>query len=336
MNYFNEARKYQIKGAYEIAYSYYVKGLNETNDPKCAYGVALFYKRGYFVEKDEKKADEIFKKAFEELQAADKSDADAMLVLSFFYINGFVTEENFDKYREYTIKAAEAGNILGQLKMIRPDFFEICENDYEQGKEWFNIIMAQHKHIPKYLYEIFKSSIVRYEKPAKREKRNVSDIYKEGDLIDKEALGKYIEKIEELNTQLFEIDEVLGREFQLESDKTENNFKTVYAEFGKKIGEYRISVSDEENIHIAKEFVDVIEKINQSIDQKSLNQRLKIVGSLQNEVSMDNISFQTYALRLRELLKDLYQAEDVYDALLVGRKISVFYEYMKKYIENNK
>lgn len=78
------------------------------------------------------------------------------------------------------------------------------------------------------------------------------------------------------------------------------------------------------------------EKINQSIDQKSLNQRLKIVGSLQNEVSMDNISFQTYALRLRELLKDLYQAEDVYDALLANRKISVFYEYMKKYIENNK
>ncbi len=336
MNYFNEARKYQLKGAYEIAYSYYLKGLNETNDPKCAYGVALFHKRGYFVEKDEKKADELFNTAFERLQTADESDADAMLILSFFYANGFATEENLDKFKEYTRKSAEAGNIFGQLNMMKSYSSGIGEYEGEKAKEWFNKIMAQHKHIPKHLYERFKSVISLYEEPVAKEKRNVCAIYKAGDLIDKEALEKYIEDLEELNVQLLEIDEIVGREFQLESKETGIDFKTVYDELGWKIGGFGISVSNEENIHIAKELVDTIEKINQSIDQKSLNQRLKIVGLLQGEVHMDDIAFQTYALWLRELLKDLYQAEDAYDAMLINRKISVFYEYMKKYIENNK
>ena len=51
MSFYQEARKYQLEKEYGAAFQLYRRGMEDQNDPKCTYGVALVYKRGYFVEK---------------------------------------------------------------------------------------------------------------------------------------------------------------------------------------------------------------------------------------------------------------------------------------------
>ena len=90
MSYYSEARKYHDAEQYEDAYRLYEQGAR-AGDEKCYYGIALFLNEGYFVEKNEEKAQEIFAEHFDAIMSlADSGDAEAMFVIACYYSNGFL------------------------------------------------------------------------------------------------------------------------------------------------------------------------------------------------------------------------------------------------------
>ena len=110
MSIYSEARECHNRKQYEKAYKLYDQGA-AAGDEKCYYGIALFLKRGYFVEKDEEKANKIFAEYFDAISAlAEAGDAEAMLILFSYYHNGYYVEKDKKKGLEWISKAANQGN----------------------------------------------------------------------------------------------------------------------------------------------------------------------------------------------------------------------------------
>ena len=139
MSYYSQAREYHEQGNYEKAYQLYETGI-ANGEEKCHYGVALFLKRGYFVAQDEEQADKLFIEHYDSfLQMAMACDAEAMLIVSFYYLNGFGTiEENIEISNEWIRKAAEQGDSEGQWRL--GSMYEDgkgVEKDLAKAVEWY-------------------------------------------------------------------------------------------------------------------------------------------------------------------------------------------------------
>ena len=139
MSYYSQAREYHEQGNHEKAYQLYEAGV-ANGEEKCYYGIALFLKRGYFVAKDEAHADKLFTEHYDSiLQLAEAGDAEAMLIVAFYYLNGFGTiKENIRISNEWKQKAAEQGNSSAQLQLgYMYHFGKGVEKDLAKAVEWY-------------------------------------------------------------------------------------------------------------------------------------------------------------------------------------------------------
>ena len=136
--YFDKAREAHEKKDYEKAFAFYIIGA-ESGDVVCNYGVALFYLKGYFVEKNEDRALTIFKENYPIIKKlADEGDARACFVIYFYYINGFYVNECIPEAIYYLIRAAEIGYARAQyLLAIRYDTGEEIEKNYAKAIYWY-------------------------------------------------------------------------------------------------------------------------------------------------------------------------------------------------------
>ena len=110
MEYFNLAREALFKKQYQKAFEYYSLGSN--NDPSCLFGLGLCYKKGYFLKRNDMKAEEIFESAMPKLlMNVSVDDATNSLVLYFMYSEGYGCNKDLSKAKMFLEIAKEAGNI---------------------------------------------------------------------------------------------------------------------------------------------------------------------------------------------------------------------------------
>ena len=111
---YNAARAEHEKGNYEKAFKLYSEGF-EQGDVRCNYGVALFYRDGKFVEKDEAKAAGIFASAFSAIkELAEQNDPISCCIIGYYYFNGFYVSEDKKVAIEWLKKSARLGYALAQ------------------------------------------------------------------------------------------------------------------------------------------------------------------------------------------------------------------------------
>ena len=135
---YNAARAEHEKGNYEKAFKLYSEGF-EQGDVRCNYGVALFYRDGKFVEKDEAKAAGIFASAFSAIkELAEQNDPISCCIIGYYYFNGFYVSEDKKVAIEWLKKSARLGYALAQ-NIIAQRYYsglDVEENKAEAVK-WY-------------------------------------------------------------------------------------------------------------------------------------------------------------------------------------------------------
>ena len=110
MKYFELGRQAQYKKEYQKAFEYYTLGSNE--DPCSLFGLGLCYKYGYYLKKNNIKAEEIFEKALPKLlMKASVSDKNVSLALYYVYANGYGCNKDMNKAMMFLEISVEAGSI---------------------------------------------------------------------------------------------------------------------------------------------------------------------------------------------------------------------------------
>ncbi len=110
MDYFTLAREAQYKKEYQKAFEYY--SLGSSDDPACLFGVALCYKKGYSVKRNDIKAEETFEKIIQKLQIkAFLNEKNASLVLYFMYTHGYGCNKDLAKAQMFLEMAIETLSI---------------------------------------------------------------------------------------------------------------------------------------------------------------------------------------------------------------------------------
>ena len=100
----------QYKKEYQKAFEYYTLGSND--DPCCLFGLGLCYKNGYYLKKNNIKAEEIFEKALQKLLAnLSITDKTSALVLYYMYSNGYGCNKDMSKANMFLEIALNAGSI---------------------------------------------------------------------------------------------------------------------------------------------------------------------------------------------------------------------------------
>ena len=137
---YNAARVEHEKGNYEKAFKLYSEGV-EQGDVRCNYGVALFYNHGYFVEKDDAKAAEIFALAFPSIkELAEKNEPISCCIIGFYYFNGFYVSEDKKVAIEWLKKSASLGYALAQnIVALRYYNGWNVEEDKAEAFKWFSL-----------------------------------------------------------------------------------------------------------------------------------------------------------------------------------------------------
>lgn len=339
MSFYQEAREYQLKQEYGAAFQLYRRGMEDQDDPKCTYGVALFYKRGYFVEQDEEKAEQLFKKSFAELSLIAEDDSEAMLLLSFFHINGFATEVSVERYFECTEKSAIAGNVNAQKNLGYAYLMgDKVEKDVAQAVKWYQMASEQGDSAAASLLEN-NEDIIKYLGKHKRiivenepkEEVGIGAIYNAGALIDEGALNRYLERLKDINLMLLELDG-LGKSALPESEGAAKSFQGFIEDVIAEAYESEQGSSTEQNLAIAREYLKVIEKINSKIKEDELDKRLSINLIDYTAKDTGTKSFQMYAQAMRNLIRKLYNAESIYAVIKLHTEIGALGSYMKSYV----
>ena len=111
----------------------------EQGDVRCNYGVALFYRDGKFVEKDEAKAAGIFASAFSAIkELAEQNDPISCCIIGYYYFNGFYVSKDKKVAIEWLKKSASLGYALAQ-NIIAQRYYsglDVEENKAEAVK-WY-------------------------------------------------------------------------------------------------------------------------------------------------------------------------------------------------------
>ena len=110
MDNFTLAREAQFKKEYQKAFELYQNA--STNDPACLFGVALCYKKGYYVKRNDLKAEEIFEKSLQKLQVkAFLNEKNCSLVLYYMYTHGYGCNKDLAKAQMFLEMAIEANSV---------------------------------------------------------------------------------------------------------------------------------------------------------------------------------------------------------------------------------
>lgn len=135
---YNAARAEHDKENYEKAFKLYSEGV-EQGDVRCNYGVALFYRDGKFVEKDETKAAEIFASAFSDIkELAEKNEPISCCIIGFYYFNGFYVSEDKKVAIEWLKKSASLGYALAQNNVALRYYNGLdVEEDKAEAVKWY-------------------------------------------------------------------------------------------------------------------------------------------------------------------------------------------------------
>ena len=114
-----EYQKYSITTRWQDEVVLFERGIKR-NIPLAIYGLAYAYHTGHGVEKDHKKARELYK------QAADRGEMLAQYNLGFMYHNGEGGQQNIEKAIYYYQKAADQDYYIALVKL---------STIYSQGEE---------------------------------------------------------------------------------------------------------------------------------------------------------------------------------------------------------
>lgn len=100
---------------YNEAFKWYKYGADTLNDPRCIYGLGICYDDGVGVDKDQEKADQLFRKALNLLQTLiEQNDPFAKFVMGAYYFYGFAGIEQDNKKAFETIySSAMQGHLAG-------------------------------------------------------------------------------------------------------------------------------------------------------------------------------------------------------------------------------
>ena len=105
---------------------------DKNNDPRAFYGIALLFKEGWGVSKDDKTAIEYYKKA------ANLDHTRAMFDLGTFYQNGLLVEQNYNKAILWYEKAANKGYAAAMYGLGGLYFNGLgVKKDPDKGTMWF-------------------------------------------------------------------------------------------------------------------------------------------------------------------------------------------------------
>lgn len=104
---YNLARNEQDKKNYKKSFDLYTEGL-ENGDIRCAYGIAIFYLHGYFVEENKNKANDIFNTYIPKIKVlAEQNDMISCCIIGYCYYNGFYLEKDEKEAFKWYKKSAE-------------------------------------------------------------------------------------------------------------------------------------------------------------------------------------------------------------------------------------
>ena len=128
-NYYSQENNYEQN--YQYSYDYYKQGVDKFNDPRCLYGLAMFYyddgesESENIVPKDNQYANKLFLKAYPRLAAlAKESDMYSIFILGAYYNYGLGNvKKSFSTALKYIKKAADLGHQGALYDMGR--FYEI-------------------------------------------------------------------------------------------------------------------------------------------------------------------------------------------------------------------
>ncbi len=135
---YNLARNEHDKENYKKSFDLYTEGL-ENGDIRCAYGIALFYFYGYYVEENKNKANDIFNTYIPKIKVlAEQNDMISCCIIGYCYYNGFYLEKNAEKAISFFRKSADLGYVLAQYNLgIRYYNGEGVNKDLQEAFEWF-------------------------------------------------------------------------------------------------------------------------------------------------------------------------------------------------------
>ena len=273
------------------------------------------------------------------LQEIADEDNEAMLLLSFFYINGFATEIDIEKYFEYSEKSALAGNLYAQKNLGYAYLVgDKVEKDVGKAIEWYRMASAQGDEASSALLENnedvlkFLGKHKRIVVPNESEEISIRKIYRSGSLIDTGALERYLDRLKELNIMLLELDGLEGTSIS-DAGSTLPDFQKLFVELKNDLSSVIVESYDpQEDVQIAREFLKAIDKINARISADNLDARLKINLIDYEAKNIDGPTFQIYATALRNLFRKLYGAEGIPAVMKLHKEIGALGSYMKSVV----
>ncbi len=135
---YNLARNEQDKKNYKKSFDLYTEGL-ENGDIRCAYGIAIFYLHGYFVEENKNKANDIFNTYIPKIKVlAEQNDMISCCIIGYCYYNGFYLEKDEKEAFKWYKKSAEQGNASAQYNLgICYYNGDVTNKDLQEAFEWF-------------------------------------------------------------------------------------------------------------------------------------------------------------------------------------------------------
>jgi len=139
-SYFSEENG--VERNYKKSFEWYKYGAEILNDPRCIYGEGICYDDGEGVEQDQKKANELFIKAYESLKRlADEKDPFSTFILGAYHFYGFAGIEKDDvKAFDIIYSSAMMGHLPGIYDIGTFYHNGIGVNiDYCKSKEFFKI-----------------------------------------------------------------------------------------------------------------------------------------------------------------------------------------------------
>ena len=137
---YTKARKEYLKNNFEAALSLYEQGL-KNGEVKCGYGLGILYFYGYGVNKDEAKANRLFEEYFKPIKdLADSGDAEAQVIMAFYFYNGFYVEQNDFEAVKWYQKAADNGDADAQYNLgwCYENGYGV-EKSIDKAVEWYQI-----------------------------------------------------------------------------------------------------------------------------------------------------------------------------------------------------